>query len=379
MENFKLPKIADHGGDLSQRWYVEYYFKHPETNKHVKFREWISSKLLTRTARYNKAAEIKNQISIKLKSGWSPFLSETRNKTISQAIDVVLQIKNATCGQRAKSSYKSLCGVFTDYLDKHKLNSLAPNELNKAICQNFIDYLITKKQLKNRTVNNHVAALRTVFDALLERDFVDFNVWKKIKKLKTTEADISSFSRAERLIISEQLPKDNYQLYCISLLIYYCYLRPAEIMRLKISDLDLIKGQIIIKASQSKNGRNQVVIMHNDLINALTKLNLDQYPENYFVFSNFKKFTPSQTPTAPTRIADAWREIVKNKYGITKNIYDLKPTGAGEAFESGIDARQIQLQVRHSSLEQTQIYLNKYNNKPGQVFRDKMPQFAINQ
>ena len=56
-------------------------------------------------------------------------------------------------------------------------------------------------------------------------------------------------------------------------------------------------------------------------------------------------------------------------------MYDLKATGVGKAFESGIDAGQIQKQIRHSDLKVTTIYLNKTSNVPGQVFREKMPSF----
>lgn len=374
--NYILPKICDANGNLEARWYVEYKYRNPDTLKFVKFREWISSKILTRTARSVKALEIKQKITLQLKSGYSPFEIKERSLNIEASINEVLKIKYATCGTRAKSTYTSIANKFINWLKANNYTTLKPTELNKAICQKYLDYLLIKKHCSNRTYNNNLSSLRTIFECMLERDYVDFNVWKKIKKLPTKEADISSFSREEREFLTDYLKAVNPRLYCIALLIYYCYLRPAEIVRLKISDFDFAKGQILVKGSNSKNGKNQIVIMHQHLINELLSIGLDKYNSDLYAFANHIEFTPSYIKIAPTRIADAWRLLVKHKTHIKKNIYDLKPTGAGEAFESGIDARQIQLQIRHHSLEQTQIYLDKYVNKAGLVFRDKMPKFG---
>jgi integrase/recombinase XerD len=375
MEKYVLPKIVDAGGDLSARWYVEYKFKHPETNKFVKFREWISSKLSTRTARYSKASELKNTINVKLKSGYNPFENTQRNYTLNEAFEEVLKIKNATTESRTRSTYKSISKIFLVWLHLLKYKNLRPSEFNKYHAQQFLDYALVTKKVSNRTHNNYLVAMRTLFECFFTRDYIDVNVWKKIPKLKTKETNLSFFNPDERLKIKEFLEKEHYELYCVMLLIYYCFLRPAEITRLRICDIDFRKNQIIVKGNQSKNGKTQIVIMHQNLVDSLMKLNLQNHDQNLFVFGTTKSLLPSSKKIAPTRIADVWRWYVKEKHGIKKNIYDMKPTGAGEAFDNGIDARQIQLQIRHASLEHTQIYLDKISNKPGQIFRDKMPTF----
>ena len=135
MENYQLCKICDQGGDLSARWFVEYKFRHPETNKLVKFREWISSKLNTRTARYTKASEYKNAINIKLKSGYNPFESRSRNLNLMDAFAEILAIKEATAGTRTISTYKSISSIFLDWLVLNKYQNLRHSELNKYKAQ----------------------------------------------------------------------------------------------------------------------------------------------------------------------------------------------------------------------------------------------------
>ena len=78
---------------------------------------------------------------------------------------------------------------------------------------------------------------------------------------------------------------------------------------------------------------------------------------------------PGMKEIAPTRIAEAWRAYA-NRHGITKNIYDFKHTGNGFAFDQGMNARDIQLQNRHSSLNETQKYLNKFRRIASDKFKE---------
>lgn len=52
-----------------------------------------------------------------------------------------------------------------------------------------------------------------------------------------------------------------------------------------------------------------------------------------------------------------WNELVKKKTGITKDMYALKHTGAIAALKAGVPITEIQKQLRHTSLETTQEYL----------------------
>jgi integrase len=75
---------------------------------------------------------------------------------------------------------------------------------------------------------------------------------------------------------------------------------------------------------------------------------------------------------APTRIAECWRKFAK-EFGIKKNIYALKHTGNGMALENGANIRDLQLQNRHSSLDQTQRYLDRFSRNVSEKFINSFP------
>ena len=43
------------------------------------------------------------------------------------------------------------------------------------------------------------------------------------------------------------------------------------------------------------------------------------------------------------------------------------------AIENGINIRDLQLQLRHSNLEMTQIYLDKFNRRPSEKLANDFP------
>ena len=128
----------------------------------------------------------------------------------------------------------------------------------------------------------------------------------------------------------------------------------------------------MIPGKVSKNKKQEVVQIPDALMPILMKLDL-QYPGHFYVFAKNQK--RGRNEYAPTRIAEAWREFAEH-YGIEKNIYSLKHTGVGMAIESGINVRDLQLHLRHSSLEMTQIYLDKFNNSPSAKLSKNFPDLS---
>ncbi len=367
--NFKTSKIFDAGGDLSQRWFVFYYFRDPDTNKFQRFREWVPAKYITRTQRYDKARELRKQIDRRLQLGWNPFASKSRNLTsLWQCLDYFLDSKKSAVRNRTLISYRSYIKKFKEWLEKKNYDKMPVESFNYYMASEYMDYFRSTGKSR-RTWNNTLQAIRTCFNFLVNKEFIVINPFFKIHKVKVEETEIISFTDNELKILKNNLPKFDYNLYVIALMIFDWFLRPQEIVRLKVRHLKDLRNQITIPGNISKNKKNGTIANPMDVKNAIKNLDLN-FPDNYFVFgSNLER---NEKMIAPTRIAEKWREFA-NQYGISKNIYALKHTGNGIALENGISVRDLQLQNRHSSLEETQKYLDRFRKTPSDSFLSKFP------
>ncbi len=173
------------------------------------------------------------------------------------ALDHIVQFKSRSCGPRAKHTYKGIALKFTTWLCKNNLQHLKPSEFNRYLAQTYFDHLIMEGGLSNRTHNNNLTALRTLFNGLVQRDYCDFNVLSKIPKLDEAEAEINTFTKPEMQTISDHLQKKHPTLLLAALFIYYCFIRPAELVRLRFSDMDLQKGIIHLSSKHTKNKKNR--------------------------------------------------------------------------------------------------------------------------
>jgi integrase len=373
MDNFKPAKLFDAGGDLSKRWFVYYSFRSPDTGKFQRFQHWVPQKILTASGRRDKAHVMIRNINQKLRQGFNPFAhAEKKYTSISVALKEMISIKENSCRKRTSHTYNSMVNKFEQWLNKKNLDKLPVDDFNYTHAQAFMDYTKSKLQNSNRTYNNRLTAMRTIFKMLVKREYIMINPFTTIERLTKEDPSIIAFTVDELMKMQEYLPAWNYDLYVCACLIFYCFLRPQELVRLQVSHFHLKSRSILIPGKVSKNKKQEVVQIPDALVPILRKLDL-KYPSHFYVFA--KGMKRGNKEIAPTRMAEAWREFAEH-FGIEKNIYSLKHTGVGMALESGINIRDLQLQLRHSSLEMTQIYLDKFNVKPSMKLSTNFPDLS---
>lgn len=370
MENFKTALLFDAEGDISQRWYVYYYFRNPDTGKFQRFRQWVPLTAITKSSRYLKAKEMIQATNTKLRQGFSPFSDENHGRiNIFHALNYIREKKFPSLRKRTIQSYRSYLKFFEKFLLNHKYKSMAIEDFNFSHAQEFMDWYQETHEIGNRTYNNLLLSIRACFNFLIKRRFILINPFLQIEYLPVDQPGIIRFEEWERKVICERLPECNFNLYIISQLVFGCSLRPQEIVRLQRWHINTTTGQIEIPGKIAKNHKSRTLDIPVSVLTELRKMDLD-FPANFYVFA--KDLKPGPKQNHPTRISDAWRSFAQD-HGITKGIYGLKHTANGLALEGGSDIREIQLHNRHSSLTQTQKYLERFRVTTSEKFRDNFP------
>ncbi|TSA29332.1 MAG: site-specific integrase [Bacteroidetes bacterium] len=371
MEKYKTAKLFDANGDIDQRWFVFYYFRNPDTGKFERFREWIPLSIKSRSGRRDKAHQLISRINMKLRQGFNPYAhKEKRFTNIIDAMNFVLEVKRSFCRDRTYHTYKYLVKYFIEWLKTNQMSSYTIEDFSYYHAQDFLDNAKRDKGITNRTYNYMAMHMKTFFNLLVKREWILANPFQRIEKLPEEEAEIAAFSKEELSIMQKFLPEYDYNLYVVACLIFYCFLRPQEIMRLRVSHIHLSAGTIILPGHVSKNKKQDVVQIPNGFKKVLARFDMN-YPPDYLLFT--RKLQRGTKPAAPTRIAEYWRAFA-NTYGIPKKIYSLKHTGVGMAVDSGINLRDLQLQLRHSSLDMTQRYLDRFRRRPSDKLINGFPE-----
>ena len=267
MEKYKKARLCDSNGTVGAQWYVFFSYLNPETNKYDRFKIIISKKIKTKTDRYVRAKTIINEINDKLFNGWNPY-DQNLSKiiTISDAIEHFLSIKKETIRYRSYHTYKNCATKFLKYLKENRKLQITVHSFTYKDAISFMDYTKHKLNVKNRTYNNYRKFLINLFNFFIERELILVNHFKRIKKLLEEQAEIIRLEPFELDIIKTYLPKDDYPLFICTQMVFYCLIRPAELMRLRVKDIDHVRGFINVKGfvRNLEDGRVEIFLEGNN-------------------------------------------------------------------------------------------------------------------
>lgn len=193
IERFKLPVLKNRNGDLSKRWYLEYYLWDVAKNELVRQqrfcplayksakerRNWANKEIAILSDLLLKGYFGKQQPQPALKTEPIPKSAEPQPtpeliEPAQKATEAILQIvdlKEKINRQRTGQTYRNTFNRFKEFLTAAKLFDLSIDQLKAKHFFNFSDFIIQKGQ-SNRYRNNMVNDLRTIFNELVKREII---------------------------------------------------------------------------------------------------------------------------------------------------------------------------------------------------------------
>jgi integrase len=143
---------------------------------------------------------------------------------------------------------------------------------------------------------------------------------------------------------------------------------------LKVGDVNLDQKYISVSSDIAKTHKERFSALTPDLIDSLKKLNLDQYPKNYYLFGY--KLKPSAERAGNGYYRKQWAKI-REKLNLPKEMqfYSFRDTGIFEMLKSGIDDLSVMQHANHSSLNITTIYADHYDENLIETISNNVPDF----
>ena len=312
--------------DLSKNWFIFWIDpingrqrKYGSINRHQSFDE--------------RMAAAKRQIQDLTKN----YLEEYKHPAHQRALDF-LEGRKGIHKAKGHQTYMSIVNVFFGYLEGKELNQ--PN-----IKDFFIDLLNTRHR---STYNKYRQKVKQILEAIGEgHHFYDID---QIKEQHTPARYFQSY-QIKRL--KEYILENNSELWAFIEFMFYGLLRPNEIRQLKIGDVLLDEKQIIVRGEISKNGKTEYIVIPKPWYPSVKEL-CTKSPGSY-IFSS-----PAGKPYGVNTMAYRHRKVLKElNFGKEYKLYSWKHTGAVQAIKAGISVKELQLQLRHHSLDQVDAYLRQ--------------------
>lgn len=243
-------------------------------------------------------------------------------------------------------------------------------DFGRKLAQEYITYLGTELELHATTRNFHLITLKAWGDALVQKEIIEKNPFKGIKKFKTTKTPLKYFQEHQQKLIKDHIYQKDKQLYLFVLFLEKTFLRPSQELRLlKVGDINIHTQTLNIRAEISKNNKHQSIALPRCLKDILLEMDILNYPEHYYLFG--KGGEPSEKHWHKAYFYRKHKEVL-DELGFSKgySLYSWKHSGVVNSIKKGINAKFVQMQCRHHSLDETDRYMRQLVADNDSPFRD---------
>ena len=350
--------------------HIEYYVYNPVTMKMERQRirlEKLSHQFKNRSQYKQRVMQLMMNLTGKLAGGWTPY-GENQNVAeytpINKAIEAYIADKSRDLRKASMVSYISVAKIFVEWLTTQNIHEMASHLLNQRTCQRFMDELRDRPKFNNNTYNTYLKKYRACFAWMVDRGYCKENPFEKIKTLKKQEKirQLIPVDARETVINHVRTSKHpNYEI--VMHLIFTSLIRPSEIERLQVRDVDLKNKCIHIPANKAKTHKDRDAALSDTcialLIPLLSKPGI--LPTWYLINSNYEC---GPEPCYHGMFKKHWMKIRKD-CGLPDEmqLYSLKDSGITEMLEAGVSINQVKEAAGHADISTTNKYIGKDTEK----------------
>jgi len=191
----------------------------------------------------------------------------TNELSISKAFKFGLEIKKRELNSNSYNGYASHINRFEKWLTVKELNTKGISIITKPLLIEYLNSVLQVSSARNR--NNYRASISSLFTTLEDNEVINDNFVKKIKNLKTTPERNKTYTPTMQKDIYEYMQKNDPILLLFVKFISYNLLRPIEVCRLKIEDIDVSDKKLYVKA---KNKAVKIKIIPDHLLKEIPDL-----------------------------------------------------------------------------------------------------------
>ncbi len=354
------PPVLHAGKD----WYIDFYAFDPV--KGTMRRKKIKLNFIKKANERRKyARDYMIRLSEKLSLGWNPWIEQEQGNAYLLFKDVTdkyrtyiyKMLKDGHYRPETLKSYSSYLHNMELYNSERKAPITYIYQFDKDFCVMLLEEVYITRDNTAFTRDNYLGFLKSFSSFCLDRNYLTKNPTEGISGIgRKGKKKIRTQLKKEELIkLMEYLKKKNPHFLLASYILYYCFIRPGEMSKLKLSNISLSRQTIFVPDTISKNRKDGTITLPAKVIHLMLDLNIFDMPNDYFLFSD--GFKPGLKQRTEKMFRDWWAYHVRGdlKFPTQYKFYSLKDTGITNMLRH-YDTLSVRDQARHSSILMTDIY-----------------------
>lgn len=359
-------------------WRVEYYVFNPAKGAMERKRMLLNvlRKRYRTVAEFRVAANnIVCTINNQLAGGWTPY-GEAENiryyTTLDQVIAAYIDEKTRELKPDTMRSYKSFCKIFSEWCAK-----IVPNckciLFNRTLAVRYMDYIYNERRLSARAYNNQLKMARALFAWAVQKCYCKENPFELLKIKREEAKKRILIPEPTRAIIRNHFESVLPEYVVVMELVFTSLLRPKEISRVQVKQINLQEKYIYMPEDKTKNGHHRYAFLSDELCAKLQPLIARAKPEWYLFSSNYHT---GKDPMSSMRYTKDWDKMRRAlKLPAEMQLYSLRDTGINNMLKAGIDPLTVMQAADHHDLRMTTRYANHADPNLIRTLQQHAPSF----
>ena len=343
--------------------YIDFYAYDPLVQKLRRKR--IKLNHINAKKRRQYAKDLILRLTAELVAGWSPWIekdSENAYLTFDECTKLYRKyidkmLKDGNYRPESHKCYASQLNNLISY-NRQKVPPITYiYQFDKDFCIGFLDEVYLNRDNSAYTHDNYLGFLKSYGNWCVSRNYLKSNPTSGImpfgcRQKKKTRILITP-NDMDRL--HDYLMEKNKHYLLGAYLIYYCFIRPAEMCRLHIGDISVKRQTIFVSSAASKNKKDGTITLPTKVLKLMLEIGIFDQPSDYYLFSS--SFMPGPKKVSEKMFRDWWHHHVRKdlKFSDSYKFYSLKDTGITNMLRHH-DVLSVRDQARHSSILMTDIY-----------------------
>jgi len=393
-----LPQVNTCGRILSKKWFIYYSVRDPRDGKMKRFKDYAGLHKIKDASQREKAALLKAQeLSTKLKAGWTPFDDDDKviyadklqykmvadiyknrrisNKTFHYYASKFLDDRVGQKAQETYRTYQSKLRTFAMWLDEKALGSNDIASIHHDDIIEFFKFLINDRKRSGNTIKKYKQLIFAVFEEAISDGQTKINPVYKLPECKRINDNAARpVYKMDIELFKERIQPVDPQLWMAIEFQYYTFIRPGnELRNMKIGDTDFGRGIIYIDRENFKTRRENIKeIPEQFLLKIRNEYQLHTLNRDWYVFG--KNGKPGPFMISKNNLRGRFNKFRKALNMPTEyKFYSWKHTGGVAASEAGVPEKDISDQMGHTNLNTTSHYLKAKGGRRIESIRRHYP------
>ena len=343
--------------------YVAFYAMNPFTERLERKRIRLNHIRLKKERRkYGNLLAL--EINDKLYRGWNPFVEELKANgcpTIKEAFDEFLKVKSKSVRDDSMRTYRSFVETLTTWVVVHGMENKLCATFTNAFAGRFMRAMEEREDISAKTYNNYLSLGHVVFGYFQKKKYVPANPFDGMERKRVDSKSREIIPPEDRKRIADYFIHNNmYEYLIVMQMCYRLFIRPKEIMMLKIGYVNFNESLLTIPADVAKNHKERTLGVPKEIMEYLNKL--QDYDKRLYIFS--EGYKPGKKLLGTHDTSRTWKQMRDElKLPASYKFYSLKDTGITEMLEAGVPAKYVKELADHHSLEMTERYTHKSEAK----------------